>query len=450
MKKSLVALILLGLSQFANAGEDFFSSVQINVDTLPSDDNSPVEFRGYVLAIGKYGLDAPLAEYAFERSEAGISQMRTDAFMELRGSASDSLQWQVSGKAELDWYRWESGQGEWGLDRSRLRLKDAFIDATFDNGLWIRAGHQIFTWGESEGLAVTDVLSPVDSRAPGQAELQDIREQIPAVLASIPAADGKLSLVVSYRAGHNRYAESEDDFYPYITLKDSGINIHVQDPQDWYEYAVRWERQFNGGDISFAAADVNANELSVVDFQQSNNAAPSLSFSQARVQMAGATANRVFGSWLLKGELAYHWGQMVDTGIAPLALEQDQWRSALVGEYSGFDDLLISLELNNIYALQQYEAEGLGKSKLSQTGLVFRVRQTALNERLTNQLWFYSLELERGVSAGSIVRADTSYDLSDSWELGLAAVIYTSTDNSQLLYPYQNNDSINATVKYLF
>ena len=445
LKNAVWAIGFLACTAVAN--EDFFDSVEVELDNETEQDSTILSHRGYVQLIGKYGLQDPDPNFPFARDRAALDRVRTDAFIELRGEASDNVYWQLSAKAELDWLQWQQGERDWTLHREDLRLKDAYLDASFNNGLWLRAGNQVLAWGDSEGLTITDVLSPVDSREPGQAELQDLREQIPAIMVSLPSVGGKLSTVVTYQAGHNRYADSDQAFYPYIALVGSGVTLTEQAPEQEWELAVRWERQFNGGDVSLMAAEVNDNAFSVRDIQVVN-AAPLVTLSQERIRVAGATMNRVFGDWLLRAELAHYWDQPVELGGTLPWVTQNQWRSMAGIEYAGINDLTITYEASSIFAPEVASVSLTDTIKTSQwqLGHVFRMRHTALNERFTHSLWLMALTSDDT----QLARWDMSYQLSDKWTLALAAIGYRNRNPASMLYAFRANDTLNASVKLSF
>lgn len=446
--QTMIVLFLAGSAFSGFAADDFFSPIDVDLEEQSQPDESEISlsYKGFVIQKFKYGLREPLPAFGFERDEAGLSQVQTDWFHEWRGEFSPNVTWQLSGKAEADWLRWNNGETEWETNHEKLFLKDAFVDAVFDNGVWVRAGHQVFSWRQSESfLAITDVLSPVDLREPGQAELQDIREQVPAVMVSVPVFDSKFSTVVTYEAGHNRYADEDEEFYPYRELAQMGVNIEAREPDKPWELAIKLDHYFNGGDISAVAADINDNELA---FQRLNQDFTRAIFTQERVRMVGVSTNRVRGSWLFQAEVGKFWDQPVANTEGLPWQEFDQIRSMIGVEYNGWDNWLVNVELSNIY-LSNYDppAENSGVDvDESQPGYLVMVRNTAMNDRLENQLWLMDII----GSEGKIYRWETSYDLSDRWKVAAALVLYEAKAQESTFYPFQNHDSMNFSVEYYY
>ena len=442
-----VLLCFTGTTIYAQE-QDFFDIVEIDdVPDGPST-NSKLDYRGYVQQKLKYGTDTPDQNFPFERDQRGISQFRTDFFAEIRYQFNDSFQVQISGKNELDWIEWNREQPReseqtWGADKNTFRLKDAFLDLTFSNDIWLRIGNQVLAWGESESLAVTDILSTQDLREPGQAELQDIREQIPAALISAPVLQGTLNTVLTWSAGADRFANSRDEFYPLIALKNSGTEIETHSPDTKWELAFKYDYRINGGDLSFVAAEINKNTPDLVPTLTPTNPGQTsaFQFSQRRQRFFGASANRAINSFLFRAEL----GRLRDTSQnndVTFSHQEDQYRGMVGAEYSGWNNWTISMEYNFIHHRSNEDV----RQNSTDSGYIFRSQYTALNEKLSNQFWFMKLAEE----GGRIARWDLSYELRDNWELSTTLVNYENDNEASTLYPFRNNDTVNIAIKYGF
>ena len=442
-----LCLSLAALPAFAQSS--FFDDIDVSTETESSSLDRAWSHRGFIQQKFKYGIAAPDTNYLFERDRSGLDQVQTDAFLEINADVSDNITLRLSAKTEFDLVQWSDGELEWQINHEKLFLKDAFSDITFANGHWLRIGHQVFAWGESEALSITDVLSPTDQREFGQTELRDIREHVPALLYSLPVAQGKLSFVTTWDAGENRYADASEGFYPYITLKGSPIEISSRSPETQWEAALRYEKQFNGGDISVVLADVNDNNALALPLTShliatSSEHAPELVRQQKRYQTVGITANRVWGGFLLRSELGINVNQSFVNNQQDGIIKEDQLRSALSVQYSGINDWIFSYEINTIHTLASQDSTLLDKTH--SFGHVLHLQNSALNDRITQHLWLFDLINEEG----SIARWDIDYDWSDQWTVAAAAVIYQNDNNESSLYPYRHNDTVNVSIKYNF
>jgi hypothetical protein len=440
MLRQLSLLPFFALLPSGAIAEDFFSDIAIETEE-PSKGDSRFNSKGYIQQKLKYGIGEPDLNFPFDRQEAGLAQAQTDLFYELSFAFSSNVKAQLSAKAELDWLQWQEGEQEWQLNHERVFLKDAYLDANFDNGHWLRIGHQVFAWGESEGLAISDILAPNDMREFGQAELRDVREHVPALMWSFPALGGTLNWVGTWDAGTNRYASEDEEFYPYIAFRNTGLNIETLDPEEQWELALKYDYKFNGGDLSIVAADTNNNEATIHSL---NFETPLIELRQERVRMLAISINRAKNSWLFKGELGRYWDQAVFEG-ATLAPRYDQWRGMGGAEFSGWNHWRLSYEFNFIYQDEDSEIDA-GNRDASQLGHVASIRHDALKERLNQQLWLIKLLEDNG----SVIRYDLSYDMNDSLEIASALVLYDNTDRESQLYAFRHHDTFNVSLKLSF
>lgn len=443
----------LFVSGFAFSQDNFFDIVEVDTPMQAATEDKAWSVRGHIQQELKYGLYTPDENYSFARSESGLSQVRTETFLEFSYRWNEDLSAQISAKNEIDWLRWNNleseGDQEW---RGRIYdtvLKDAYIDYTFDNALWLRAGNQVIAWGESEGLSITDVLSTKDLREPGQAELEDIREPIPALMFSKPLVFGdshaSLNLALSYKAGSDRYAERQEDFYPLIAFADfPNLRTTAVDPLKDWEAALQYLVHANGGDYGVVVAEINNNtpELFSVHLDSQNQQPIEVEFFQRRQLFYGMSANKVIDSFLLRGEIGILKETETQLARATPYSREKQKRVMFGMEYSGWNNYLLSAEFNYI------DRNDLEHSFIEdkQSGFVLRGQYTALNEKLVTQLWYIKLAEE----GGEISRLDLSYKPMDNWEVSAAWITYENDKPESTLYAFRHNDTVNLALKYGF
>ena len=445
--RKLMSVVMVSGSFNAIAADDFFSEIEVDLESKQKPAPSPpIDSKATIKQIVKYGLETPLEDYGFNRTGPGLSQVQTDFFIQLRRNINSNVGLQFSTKAEADWMQWQQGELDWRSNHEKIFIKDAFADLTTSGGIWLRAGHQIIAWGLSQNfLPITDILSPMDLREPGQAELRDIREHITALSLSFPFEHQTITLVATYQAGHNRYADSAEDFYPYSQLKANGVDIDFPTPnQDW-ESALRWEYRFNGGDLSLVAADINDNTLALTKFSSDFSTA---FFTQERVQMVGVALSQAKSSWVFKAEAGYFHNQPVNNHQNLPWQEYNEWRGFVGFDYHGWNNCLISVELNASTLSPVADSNSVDDPNRDRDpyGMLMYLRYAALNDRLENQLWFIHLVGDEG----SVWRWHVNYDLTDYWRAGAGVVIYQSEIEGASLYPFQHHDSVNLTLEYNF
>lgn len=420
----------------AKAQEDFFSDIEVS-STKTEKAQNPL--RGFIKQSLHYGLQSPEASYGFERNQQGLEQVRTQFFLEHQNNFTQQISLSLSAKAEWDAMHWQANELTWAKDTPDVHLKDAYIDWLPQSGHWLRIGKQVFAWGESESLSITDVLSPNDQRVFGQAERQDLREHIPAAMYSLPALTGKLSLITSYQAGTHRSARSRDSFYPYLPFKNSDLKLIEKKPNSQWEYALKYDYHYNGGDLSLVIADTQSNEV----FLQQDALNPTRVYlQQINTQILALSANRALGNWLLKTEWGINQNHATNVGLN--LVKHDQLRAMLGLEYSAINNWLFRYEATLTESVSKPHA--LPSNLQSQTGQSLHIQHSAFNERLQHNLWLMDLHGNNG----RIVRWDIQYDYTDNWAFSAAVVLYDNSAGDSVLYPYRHNDTLNMAATFSF
>lgn len=428
------------------SSDSFFD--EIHVYHQP-DTSEKIHNKFYLQQKVSLGVDIPDQEYGVYRNYRGLRQFQTDLYAEIRQDMGSSSYYVFSGQYEInfkDQYRRREGTEPWVTLSSLFILKDAYVDILFDNDQWLRVGNQLFAWGESETLPIIDILSLRDQRDLAQSKLDDIRQQVPALMYSVPALDGRVELISTYHARYDRYERKGGEFYPWASL---GLNHHftVARPKNDWEYALKYDGHIYGADVVFVIADTNTNELYV---NGSSSRPNTLILSQERVSILGASINYVLSKWLLKGEVGLNWNQPVN--IDDQFYEEDQLRFMLGFERSIAHNWLMRYEMMGIVTpLNNKEPQynnnirkvPMGVEALGHT-IHFQTRHW--NNRVIQDVWLFDLLGDNG----QMVRWDLHYDWFDAVSLTSSLIVYSSQDNDQVLYPYRNNDTLNLSVKYSF
>ena len=200
---------------------------------------------------------------------------------------------------------------------------------------------------------------------------------------------------------------------------------------------------FNGGDLSIVAGDLNWDEISAVKLIPDS---PSrIELGQARGQVLGFSGNRAQGNWLLRFDVAQQWNKPLRSAdVTQIPWDtRDQTLYAIAAEYSGISDWLISLELD---AIQTHQHTPELAVEHWQLGYFARARWAALNERLRTQFVVNGLPGDDG----RITRLSLQYQWSDALHLNTDLVLYHAREPEALLYNYRNQDLIRLSVSYFF
>ena len=443
------AVSLLCLAGVSSAQDDFFGSLDIDVQSSSAAD-SRYSLLGWVNAELGYGLQEPGS--LFRRSDAEINKGELSLFTQFDAELGERSNFRLSGKAYHDEvYRWQDSNpytpDEINEFRNRFEVRDFYLEHEFDNGLYIKAGNQILAWGMSEYLRVTDLINIENQYTFGQQDLEDLRLQVPAVLASTSIDGWTLDAVLTIEAGKNDIAPSGDEFDQYAALRAAGATLLVTEPEHQEEFFLRASGQYSRGDIQIVAGEFNDNALTPQRITDPAGS-PTVYLQQNRMRALGMAVNHVAGSWLLFSEIGVHRNKPIRPLTASLATQVDGWQRkdqflAVVGvDYSGFRNLILSAEIDTT---RTRDNDVMISGPTTQTSFGLRAYWTALNERL--QVIAVSNQLAE--DTGRVDRLSVDYDWSDNLSLGLLWVNYSAPGDSYVNL-FSRNDVINLRIRYNF
>jgi len=434
--------------QATQAQDDFFNPISVDVQESNS---GPLSLIGWFTQKVATGLESPGP--LFSRQDSELNKIETSFFAQFDARVNESTGLRFSGKAYHDAIYSYQDDNQYTSDeldkfRNRFEVKDFYIEHQTDSGIYLKAGNQILAWGLAEYLRVTDLINTEDRYTFGQQDLEDIRLQVPAVLANLAAGNWSFDSVLTLHAGRNDDAPAGDEFDQFISLRNSGIALSREDVEKQSEFFFRASTRMARGDFQFVAGEFNDNELSVAQISAVNSLSPQVTFSQNRMRAIGMAANWVEGSWLFFGEVGLHTDKAVQPNSGSFMSQVDGWDqkdqllSVLGVEYNGFRNLLLSFELDNSYTRNHDE---FMLADEHETGFGARAYWTALNERLQ----VLGVWNDLGDSSGRVARLSIDYNYSDNLELGLLWVGY-HTDDDSIFYEFRNNDVLQLQLRYSF
>jgi len=446
--KAFFFFFLLCLSSFSVGQTDFFNSIDVDIEEAVESDISII---GWVTQNASYGLEEPSA--LFSRTEKQLNGFQTSVYLQADGSLGEKANFRVSGKYYHDEiYRLKRdvpfSKEEKDQLRNRTEIRDFYIDYQADNGLYFKVGNQILAWGLAEYIRVTDLINVEDQFAIAQQDLEDLRLQAPAALASYRLSNWLIDAVVTFDADRNQISPEGDEFDQFAPLRNIGLNLQRTDVRKRHEGFVRVSTELASGDIQFVAGEFNDNLLTLESITDSTTANPTLNFGQNRMRAIGGAANWVEGAWLFYGELGFHYDRAVRPTQGAFLSQIEGWTEkdqvlAVAGiEYNGFSNLLLSLEIDSIHTRDHDPTMLMPADQIS---LGTRFFWTALNERLrVLGVWNKLAD-----NQGQVSRLSIDYNWSDSLDLGLLWVDYHTNENS-IFYEFRNNDVVQLQLRYNF
>ncbi len=269
--------------------------------------------------------------------------------------------------------------------RTFFRLKEAYVDLGFEN-FDLRLGNQVVVWGKSDGMPITDVITPIDLSEYVIPDFEDQRLGVPAAKLSYYVGDFTFEGVVLpwfYESnlphdGHWKIKPDFDEFerdtnIPNIGL--GGIRITEDEP--------------DGGEFGFRVSGLLANTDIAVMYFHGHEDTPSVSgqseyiivnapstplvkspIGYARMNMFGLNFSRPWSKFVLRGEAAYFrnkrfYSQKTEFDPSPNAREffkKDMLQYMVGADFSGITNITLSLQFEEKYILDFDSEEGLIRS----------------------------------------------------------------------------------------
>jgi len=450
---SLLLLVALGIiSQTSSAQNDFFNSIEVDIDQNNDKFNDDYSLIAWATQKVSQGIERP--ESKFSRQDRELNKVETSVFAQLDAQLDQGFNFRISAKAYHDEiYRLKGDKTDYSADehnefQNRFEIRDLYIERQYDNGFYFKLGHQILAWGLAEYARVTDLINIEDQYTLGQQDLEDIRLQVPAVLLSYSTKNWTFDTVVTHRAGRNNIAPAGDEFDQFIRQRSSNISLLRGNPKNKQEYFFRASTHLAQGDFQLVAGEFNDNALSLEQITAPRSVNPRFHYTQNRMKAIGVAANWADGSWLFFGELGMHFDKAVTPDFDTVFRqvngwdEKDQALSVLGAEYSGFRNLLLTFELNNIRTKNH---DNFMYADKNQTSFGARLYWTAFNEKLK----VLAVRNELANQSGQVSRVSVDYNWSDNIEIGVLWVDYGSNEDS-IFFDFRNNDVVQLHLRYNF
>lgn len=430
--------------------EDAFSS-DIDITQEQINEKSNIKLSGDIAFKTAYGIK----EHEVQGVDyQGFNQAQTSVYLQFDTKLYDRFKVRISGDTFYDAIydlHPNTNYSDDVLDayKTQIRFDDVYIQGSLLNNLDMKLGRQIVIWGKSDSIRITDVINPLDNRLPGLTDIEDLRLPTTMLKLDYYLGDWEFSAMAIAESRIMIEAPPRSEFFnvdglfagapdPFLEL------VEPDNSFDNMQYAFAANGIFSGWDLSFYAADVLDQkwhfdkELGSVPLSDMNRVV-------SKVKMAGSALNIAYGSWLLKGEVAYLNGVRYNS-----TTDAKNRLDALLGfDYMGFKDTVISVEVANrhIYDYEsqmEVQVDYVEKDEL-QTAL--RYTKNFLNDTLD----FSTLLTMFGDSwqNGGFGRIWFEYDIVDALNAEFGYVEYIGGDKP-FLDINKDNDRFFANIKYSF
>jgi len=302
---------------------------------------------------------------------------------------------------------------------SEAEIDEFFVAGPLAANVDLRTGRQIVVWGKSDNIRITDVLNPLDLRAPGRTDIEDLRLPVTMTRLDYYIGDWNLSAVAVHEARYHKIPLPGSDYYRSSTALP--LERKPSRALNDQEFGLALNGVFPGWDFSAYAA------YHYDDAPHLDLTGPISLRRHSRLRMLGVAGNLVAGSWLWKGEAALIDGFEFSTNAG----EKFSRIDALAGvEYTGFDDTTLSLETANRHftrfpAALKSAPEGPLRNDVQS---VLRLTRNFLNETLE----VTALASTFGATGqnGAVQRLQVNYDIADGIEVTGGIINYLSGKKS--------------------
>ncbi len=339
----------------------------------------------------------------------------------------------------------------WGSDhRAKAENRDIFLENSsrdaflqFSKGnTSVKVGRQVLIWGESDGGAITDVISPRNFSELFFISLEEAR--IGQFMATVDrfGPSGTWSLFYVPDAQFNEYPEPGTQYY--IDPFQGTAEVRGGDV-DRGEYGLRWKKTFGRSDIAVMAASLIDNDFSFRQAGFTDDGRLLVRRDRERFGMLGATFNFASGNWIFSGELAWKSSKAFTTDTLGL-LDRPLVDAALRGEYSlgkgGTHSL--SLELTNSHIRDWNDS--ISGTPRNSASAILGWNNTFFNDNLTVSL----LSVYSKPYASLQNSIFTSYKWSDRVSLNLDVFYLDVADRRSGLAVYERENNAVFRVLYQF
>ncbi|NOX33618.1 MAG: DUF1302 domain-containing protein [Deltaproteobacteria bacterium] len=444
---------------FEDGFEDNDPFEEIDIDALTKEN---VQNQDGKFLVG--GFIEIESEYAFHKNDEKLSGLKPLLFIETEYKINENYKVKASGQAFYDMsYDIEAKDNNKGSnlddEKKAFGLKDFYLDGKMGDIFSVRIGRQIIAWGDSDYARITDVVNPRDLTSPGLTDLEDARLPVAAFRLSAFFNAWSFDFVTVHEHPGSKISGKGSDFDYYTLLRSPVILINDKHTPDSgiknTSFAFKATHAFNGGDISFVAADT-FDDKPFLSYDGPANGIMVFTPEYGRIITYGVSASLAKGSGLFKFETAFTRDKKImrndvlanissglDNSLIKTTSSKNQVSSLAGVEYTGFTDLRLSFEAQLIHTLNHRAFLSVDENEYL---TYFKATKDLLNETLELALFWVFMN----PGQGNILRLSGTLDIFDALSVGAGMVFYDAADLSSDLHPYKDRDRVFIRVKYSF
>lgn len=314
----------------------------------------------------------------------------------------------------------------------------------------LRLGRQQVVWGKTDGLRLLDLVNPQDLREFILDDFIDSRVPLWIARGDIYVGDDTLQLLLIPDYRPNDIADSGDRFEPAFLrgmrekILKLSISYNEEDEPGLTVGNSEYGFRYNG----FAAGwDYSLNYFNSWDDNPlyfKDPATGGLIRRYRRYAMAGGSFSNAFGSFVVRGEMAYNGGRYfvtVDSADSDGMVRKNEVKGALGLDYT-VGDWLISGQVFESYILD-YDDEIVFDE--STTNVSFLLNVKFLNETLDVKL----LNIFGLNDSDAMNRLNLTYAVTDAWKVMAGGAVFNGPDDS-FIGQFDDADRVEMEITYSY
>ncbi|MCG8337973.1 MAG: hypothetical protein MJE63_26015 [Proteobacteria bacterium] len=339
----------------------------------------------------------------------------------------------------------------WGNDhRAEAEDKDPLLETNTKEGFLqisagdtsVKAGIQILIWGESDGGAITDVISPRDYSELFFISLEESRIGQPMVVWDQFTDFGDWSLFYIPDPEFNELPEEGTAYYFDTFAGNAEFQDETSD-EPMHEYGLRWKKTFGKSDVSLMMASLIENNYAYRKDGTTAGGKHLITKTKQRFAMTGVAFNYVTGNYLFKGELGRKAPQSFNDAAYQI-VKRDVSDVALGLEYSPGGSYTLGMEAVNSH-IHDWNEELVGTDENTRS-LVISWSDTFLNEDLSID-WSTSYTEPR-VAFFHSLRSSYKWNDHITYELEGFYPDIADEDNSYWIYRNEKRITLKAQLQF--
>lgn len=376
-------------------------------------------------------------------SKNGIVKNRNSFRVEFSKFFWDSFYFSLDTKLNAYWAKDYQADGHDRKIRFDTNTQAAFLQYSTSGGnTSIRAGMQRLIWGESEGGAITDIVSPRNGADLFFIPLDESRISQFMVNADYFSPMGDWSAFFIPSPEMNEYPDRYSIYY--IDPFDGQARVHdVPNDGHEYEYGMMWKKTFGRSDISFMTARLMDNDYFYRASGVDSAGKLQVSRFQQRMSMFGTTFNYVTDNYLLKGEIALKSPRVFNDANMQV-IKRDVIDSSIGLTYSLKQSDTIGFELVNSY-VNNWNDNIINTQRNTSSVVLNTYFESSDGLSSINWLTTYSWPHSSLLSS-----ARMSHKWSDNLTLGFDVHLIVSPASNSALYSYREQSQIVFRGDYKF